>query len=197
MASTVIDVGARRRRSTAVLVLTDLQREHAVAGRRHAVEGADRVAAACGALLVAAREARFPVAHFRRVGRDFYFHPQTAMSDWLDAVRPRPDEMVFEHELPSCYSCEAFARFMAYVREPLIVLAGFGANYTALATAIDAYSRGHHVRLVQDASGCIAGARYTHEGVTDLIGDFAELTDTREALAMIQGERGPETREHG
>jgi nicotinamidase-related amidase len=179
----VIAASSRFRRAVPVLVMTDLQMEHTVEGRPYTVADAEAVVERCGALLDAARAAQIPVAHFRRVEQSPYFNPASALAAWVDVVRPWPSEMVFEHDVPSCYSCEAFTRFFGHVRDPLFYLAGFGANYTGIATAIDAFTRGHDVRFVADASGSYG--RANHDAVCGVIAEFADLVDVGAALSIL------------
>jgi nicotinamidase-related amidase len=183
--SHVIAASTRFRRAVPVLVLTDLQVEHTVAGRHYAVAGAEAVVEGCKRLLGAARAAQLPIAHFRRLQDSPFFNPAGQFVDWLDPFRPWPNrEMVFEHDLPSCYSCEAFTRFFGHVHEPLFFLAGFGANYTGLATAIDAFSRGHRLRFVGEASGSYAAV--PHEAVCGIIAEFADVIDIGTAVAAFE-----------
>ncbi len=105
----VIEAGNRFHRSSPVLILTDLQGEHALSRRRYSVADAGDVMAQCRRVLTSAREAHIPVAHFRRVEHTGFFNPATEIAGWIDDLRPWPGEMVFEHERPSCYSVEAFA----------------------------------------------------------------------------------------
>jgi nicotinamidase-related amidase len=182
----VIAASTRFRRTVPVLLLTDLQVEHAIANRRYSIDNAGLIAAGCRRLLETARSGRFPVAHFRRLHGSAFFNPAGQFADWLEPLRPWPNEMVYEHELPSCYSCEAFSRFFGHVRDATFVLAGFGANYTGLATAIDAFSRGHIVRFVADASGSYGETSHaTHPSVCGLIGQFAEVIDLETALGSL------------
>ena len=179
----VIAASSRFRRAVPVLVMMDLQTEHTVEGRPYSIAAAEAVVERCGALLDGARSAQVPVAHFRRVEQSPFFNPAGALADWVDAVRPWPSEMVFEHDLPSCYSCDAFTRFFAHVRDPLFYLAGFGANYTGIATALDAFTRGHDVRFVADAAGSYG--RAPHDAVYSLIAEFADVVDVEAALAIL------------
>ncbi|HZB38365.1 MAG TPA: isochorismatase family protein [Beijerinckiaceae bacterium] len=180
----VIAASTRFRRVVPVLLLTDLQLEHAIAGRHYSIADAGAVLEGCKRLLTAARAAQLPIAHFRRLQESPFFNPAGQFADWLEPVRPWPNEMVFEHDLPSCYSCEAFTRFFGHVRDPLFFLAGFGANYTGLATAIDAYSRGHRIRFVGEAAGSYGAV--AHDSVCGLIGEFADLIDIPAAFETFE-----------
>lgn len=169
-------------RAAPLLILVNMQREHVVPGRRYRVRDDDTVRMSCLTLLRGAREAGLPVAHFRRVGRGLFFNPGDRFSSWVEDFVPRPSEMVFEHEAPSCFSCEAFERMIAYMHEPSLVLAGFGAEYTGLATSIDAFARGYRVRFVPEASGA---SLVRSDSLTPLIGQFAEPTALGGALALL------------
>ena len=179
----VISASTRFRRVVPVLLLTDLQLEQTGPGRHH-LAGAEAVLARCQKLLAGARAAQLPIAHFRRLQNSPFFNPAGQFSDWLEPVRPWPSEMVFEHALPSCYSCDGFARFFAHVREPLFFLAGFGANYTALATAIDAFSHGHRINFIADAAGSYG--KSSHDAVCGVMSEFADIVDVSEAIAALE-----------
>ena len=184
----IIEAGSRFHRPSPVLVLTDLQPEHEIPGRRYSVADAVEVASQCRRLLTAAREAQLPIAHFRRIEQTGFFNPETPLAGWIDDLRPWPGEMVFEHDRPSCYSVDAFARFIAYVRDPSIIIAGFGANYTILATAIDAFSRGHRVWFVRDATGSYGvGSGLTHAHACGMIAQFAVPLDTAQVIDLASG----------
>jgi nicotinamidase-related amidase len=117
-----------------------------------------------------------------------FFNAATELADWIDDLRPLPGEMVFEHELPSCYSVDAFADFIAYIRDPSLIIAGFGANYTVLATAIDGFSRGHRIWFVREATGSYGlSGGLTHAHTCQLIEQFGAGLDVGQAIHLASG----------
>lgn len=187
----VVQAPRRFRESLPILVLLDLQRQHVFGHGRLLIHNAAAVTAACRCLLEVARENGIPVAHVRRLAAAPVFNPESPLTSWLDECRPTAHEMVYEHIAPSCYSVQCFSRFFEHIEDPLIVLAGFSANFTGLATVIDGFSRGHRLRFVPDASGSYDGEHgVQHDVICNLIGQFAELTELQPTLDML-------TRRHG
>lgn len=136
-----------------LLLCMNLQREHLAAGRRHSMVGTDDVLTACSAIIDGWRARRWPVAHLKRIARAVWFDPQSSMSDWLDAFRPRPGELVFDHPLPSAYSSARFSSYMSEIGSALrIITIGFSLDGSILATAIDGFHRGHNLRVAGDAT---------------------------------------------
>lgn len=171
-----------------LLVLIDLQAEHLSPGRPFAVADGEAVLAACGQLLAAARAARLPVAHFRRIERSVFFNRASSHSAFIDGFAPRPGEMLFEHSSASCYSAPDFRRFCEHAGEPFLVLAGFGANYVALATAVDAHTHGHKLWLVSDGLGTY-GPGQSMPGLAPVLAQFGELK-TAETVTRSFAELG-------
>jgi nicotinamidase-related amidase len=159
-----------------ILVLIDLQAEHLASDRPFCVHEASEVLATCRRLVDGARAARLPIAHFRRIERSAFFNRATQLSAFVDGFTPRPGEMVFEHEGPSCYTAADFRRFCEHAGEPFLVLAGFGANYAALATAIDAHTHGHKLWLVADGLGTY-GSNQSMPSLGPILAQFGELVD--------------------
>jgi nicotinamidase-related amidase len=185
----VISAAHRFREPRPVLVLFDLQKLHLGGSRPYAVKDASSVMEGCKRLLTAARRFGIPIAHTKRVEADACFNPESPLTSWVEECRPTPYEMIYEHTAPSAYSVETFSRFFDHVQSPLIVLAGFGANYTGLATAIDGFSRGHQVWFVNDASGSYDGnASISHAPVCSIISQFAEVTDLETVLSAFEGQ---------
>jgi nicotinamidase-related amidase len=135
-----------------LLVCMDLQKEHLAPGRRHMMVGTADVLTACSAIIDGWRARLWPVVHLKRIARAAWFNPASAMTDWLDAYRPHPGEIVFEHPLPSAYSSSRFASYMAEIGNATrTVVIGFSLDESVLATVIDGYHRGHSLRVTGDA----------------------------------------------
>lgn len=187
--SNVIPAASRFREPVPVLVLLDLQRQHMAGDQRLQIPDAAPVASACRSLLDAARQAGVPVAHARRVEAAPVFNPASELTGWLDECRPLPHEMIYEHALPSCYAADGFARFFDYVEDPFLVLAGFGTNYTGLATAIDGFARGHRIWFVPEACGSYDGGfGISRDATCRLLAQFAEARSLGSVLSAFRGE---------
>jgi nicotinamidase-related amidase len=94
--------------------------------------------------------------------------------------------MVFERNRPSCFASSAFAEVMANVRGSL-VLAGFTGEGACLATAVEAFNRGHRVTFLSDASTSRAldeiAAADVHRTVSRIIASYGEAMHTRAWIA--------------
>jgi nicotinamidase-related amidase len=135
-----------------LLLCMNLQKEHLAPGRRHMMAGTDDVLTACAAILEGWRARLWPIVHLKRIAHAAWFNPASALTDWIDAYRPRPGELTFEHPLPSAYSSARFAAYMAEIGSATrIVVIGFSLDESILATVIDGYHRGHNLRITGDA----------------------------------------------
>ena len=108
--------------------------------------------------------------YLRRIARPSWFDPQRDQGNWIDGFRPRPGELTFEHALPSAFSSGRFAEYIRNVRPSPNFLMGCSLDQTILATAIDAYHRGHQFHVVDDAVLCApcakaAGAPAPHHDI--------------------------------
>ena len=103
-------------------------------------------------------------------------------SNWIPGFEPLTSEMVFERSKPSCYANREFAHAMTEGGGHF-VLAGFSGEAGCLATAVDAFHRGHRVTYLADASASLGldqiAAPTVHETVTQLIGLYGDVTTTR------------------
>jgi nicotinamidase-related amidase len=189
-------------------VLVDLQQEYVAAPRRMAVPDASAALTQCSRLLAHAREMGFPVAFMKRVTHTPFFNAATRFSQWIDGFSPLPTEMVFERELPSCYSSDEFASVMNEGGGVNFVLAGFAGESACLSTVIDAYHRGHRVTFLADASASHAVETVTasnvHSLLSKVLGLYATVATTAawvEATTQwpICGDlgRGPQSHEAG
>ena len=135
-----------------LLLCMNLQKEHMAPGRRHMMAGTDNVLTACAAIMEGWRARLWPVVHLKRIAHAAWFNPASSMTDWIDAYRPRPGEIAFEHPLPSAYSSARFAAYMSEIGVATrIVIVGFSLDESILATVIDGFHRGHSLRVAGDA----------------------------------------------
>jgi nicotinamidase-related amidase len=169
--------------------MIDLQQEYVSAPRLLAVPGAEQALANCVAALAHARAIGIPIAFTRQVRAAPFFNKATRFSHWIDGVGPSPTDMVFERDRPSCYASERFSEMMELAGNGNLVIAGFAGETACLATAIDAYHRGHRVTFLSDASAShgLGGieASDIHRSVTALIGLYANVATTREWIAEL------------
>jgi nicotinamidase-related amidase len=170
-----------------LLLCMNLQKEHLAPGRRHMMVGTDDVLTACGAIMEGWRARLWPIVHLKRIARAAWFNPASAMTDWIDAYRPRPGELVFEHPLPSAYSSARFAAYMAEIGSATrVVMIGFSLDESILATVIDGFHRGHGLRVAGDAT---AGRQLDYcdlktyrRMLFGMIADYAVLEPLSDAL---------------
>jgi nicotinamidase-related amidase len=168
------------------LVLLDLQREYIAAPRLHASPTAEAAIENCRRALAHAREMGFPVAFLRMAGRSPFFNPMPSYSHWIPGFEPLTSEMVFERSMPSCYANREFGHVMTESGGHF-VLAGFSGEAGCLATAIEAFHRGHGVTWLADASASLGlnriPAASVHETVAELIGLYGEVATTQEWIS--------------
>jgi nicotinamidase-related amidase len=110
-----------------------------------------------------------------------FFNPALSYSNWIAGFEPLTSEMVFERSKPSCYANREFAHAMTEGGGHF-VLAGFAGEAGCLATAVEAFHRGHRVTYLSDASAShglnqIAAAS-VHKTVVELIGLYGDVTTT-------------------
>jgi nicotinamidase-related amidase len=124
----------------------------------------------------------FPVAFVRRSRYAGAFNTAAAMTRWIERFEPHGSEMVFEREKPSCFASPLFADVMATSGGP-IVLAGFSGEDACLASALDAFHRGHDFTFLSDASASrtVGGtaAEQVHALLTQVIRLYGAVTDTQ------------------
>jgi nicotinamidase-related amidase len=169
--------------SLPTLVLVDLQQEYVAAPRALAIPDAQPALANCRAALAHARIMGFPVAFVRWITHSPFFNSATRFSHWIDGFEPTRTELVFERSQLSCYASAHFADVVGAD----MVLAGFAGEAACLATAVDAFHRGHRLRFLKDASAShgLNGIAPTevHRVVAAVIGVFAEVDETSEWIS--------------
>jgi len=185
--SSVIDLRAYVNPSVIpTLVLVDLQREYIASPRVLAIPDAKGALANCRAALAHARAMGFPVAFVRWINRSSLFNAATPFSRWIEGFEPHGVDMIFERNRPSCYASADFAEVMSSGGGNF-VLAGFAGEAACLATAIEAFHRGHEVTYLADASASHAlnddGAGDVHRVVSSIVGLYGTVVATKTWIA--------------
>lgn len=164
------------------LVLLDLQQEYIAAPRLYSIPKAEAALENCRIALAHSRRLGFPVAFLRMVGRSPFFNPVLSYSRWIPGFEPLTSEMVFERSMPSCYANREFGHAMTEGGGHF-VLAGFSGEAGCLATAVEAFHRGHSVTYLADASASLGlnqiPSASVHETVVELIGLYGEVMTTQ------------------
>jgi nicotinamidase-related amidase len=168
--------------SIPTLVLLDLQQDDSASPGLFSIPQARVALDNCRLVLARSRQMGLPVAFLRMSGRVPSFNPALSCSSWIAGFEPLTSEMVFERSKPSCYANREFAHAMTEAGGHF-ALAGFSGEAGCLATAVEAFHRGHRVTFLADASASLGvnqiGATEVHETVTQLIGLYGEVTTTR------------------
>jgi nicotinamidase-related amidase len=168
------------------LVLVDLQQEYVAAPRVLALEETRSALANCRAALAHARAMGMPVAFVRWIDRTPLFNKASRFSRWIEGFQPHGVDMIFERNKPSCYASADFAEVMSDGGGSF-VLAGFAGEAACLATAIDAFHRGHAVTYLADASASHAlndaSADDVHRVVANIAGLYGEVLTTNGWIA--------------
>jgi len=176
-----------------IVVFVDLQREYIADGRAHALSRREPWWSNCLRLLDFAREQGYPVAHFRQIRREPFFNAATPFADWIEEFRPRPHEMVFERDKPSCYSNESFGALLDSFSDPSYLLVGLTGEAGCLSTMMESHHRGHRATLVADASDSRALGVYdetvVHDVVAEIAATFGDVTLTSHAISRLAGRK--------
>jgi len=169
-----------------LVVFVDMQQEYLAKPRLLAISEIDGALDNCRKVLDHSRRIGLPVAFVRMFGESVFFNRATPFVRWIEGFEPTRNEMVFERESPSCYSCERFTALVNQSRGG-IVLAGFAGESACLSTLIDASHRNHKVTYLCDASASHAlGAMPSddvHRAVSTIAGVYAEVHETGEWIA--------------
>jgi nicotinamidase-related amidase len=164
------------------LVLVDLQQEYVAAPRVLALEETKGALANCRAALAHARAMGIPVAFARWIDCTPLFNKATRFSRWIEGFEPHGVDMIFERNRPSCYASADFTEVMG-AGGGSFVLAGFAGEAACLATAIDAFHRGHSVTFLTDASASHAldeiTANDVHRVVSSVAGLYGDVLTTQ------------------
>jgi nicotinamidase-related amidase len=179
-----------RRQATPIIALIDLQREFVSDGRAQYLEHAEGAVSNCAHLLHRARELRLPIGHFRQIQNGHFFNRASEFSHWIDIVKPRPNEYIYERSQPSCFSNQPFVDLMRNIEWPEVILVGLGAERSCLSTAIDGFHRGCQITYIDDCSASAAVINdsefETHSAVRDLISIYGEVTTIGHILRRLE-----------
>jgi nicotinamidase-related amidase len=191
------------------VVLVDLQQEYVAAPRRMAVPDASAALTIhCEKRVAALKKGVWVTRFMKATGKPMARACASRRLHCVEGFSPLPTEMVFERELPSCYSNEDFANVMNEGAGVNIVLAGFAGESACLSTVIDAYHRGHRLTFLSDASASHAVETVTASNVHSLLSKVLGLYATVAMTAAwidatsqwpICGDlgRGPQSHEAG
>ena len=105
-----------------------MQQEYLAKPRLLAISEIDRALNNCRRVLAHSRAIGLPVAFIRMLNESAFFNRATPFVRWIDGFEPYRNEMVFERNSPSCYSCEPFAALLNQCRGGF-VLAGFAGDW--------------------------------------------------------------------
>jgi len=141
-----------------------MQQEYLAEPRLLAISGIDRALDNCRRVLDYARKVGPPVAFVRTVGEAGVFNPATPCARSIEGFEPCRNEMMFERNSPSCYSCELF---------------------TAMVN--DAFHRDHKVTCLCEASAGGAldemPAHKADRAVSKISGLYGEVYETIDWIA--------------
>jgi nicotinamidase-related amidase len=158
-----------------------MQQEYLAKPRLLAISEIDRALDNCRKVLDHSRRVGLPVAFMRLVNESAFFNRATPFVRWIEGFEPYRNEMVFERNSPSCYSCEPFTALVNQSRGG-IVLAGFAGESACLSTLVDAFHRNHKVTYLCDASASHAlddvSADDIHRAVSKISGLYGEVYET-------------------
>ncbi len=169
-----------------IVVFVDLQQEYLAQPRLLAISEIDRALDNCRKALDHSRRIGLPVAFMRMLNESAFFNRAAPFSRWIEGFEPYRNEMVFERDNPSCYSCEPFTALVNQSRGG-IVLAGFAGESACLSTLIDAFHRNHKAGYLSDASASHAldemAADEIHRAVSKISGIYGEVYETADWIA--------------
>ena len=146
----VVDLRAfSRAAKLPTLVLVDLQEEYLAPSRALGLPDVPDALANCRLALAHARPMGMPVAYTRWAGARFLVRGGALRP--IEGFEPHGPDSIFERKQPSCYASQHFAEVITN-NSGNFIMAGFAGEAACLATAIDAFHRGHHVTYLSDAS---------------------------------------------
>jgi nicotinamidase-related amidase len=99
--------------------------------------------------------------------------------------------MVFERDMPSCYSAEGFVSILDNIDSPCLVLAGLTGHGACLATVLDGFHRKHQITFVHDASSTPGlgklSAPESHAYLAEVMTCYAEVASTEHIIERLSG----------
>jgi len=180
-----------RHEGAPLICFLDLQIEYVAEGRALALEERTPWTENCRRLLAFARAERMSIAHFRQLWRGTLLNPATPFAGWIEEFRPRPSEMVFERDMPSCYAADGFVSVLDNIDSPRLVLAGLTGHGACLATVLDGFHRKHQITFVHDASATPQlgklSAPESHAYLAEVMTCYAEVMSTQQIIQQLSG----------
>ena len=140
----------------------------------------------CRAALRRARAAGLPVAFSRLLPVMYADEAMGPATRWIDGFVPTRADMIFDRDKPSCYASAEFAD-VVNLGSRRFALAGFSGESSCLATAIDAFHRGHKFTFLFDASASRPFGRLdaedAHLAAVELIAQYGAVQTTADWIA--------------
>lgn len=174
------------------LVLIDLQQDYLAQARALDTLDAPPALANCRLALAHARMMDMPVAYTRLIGA------RRRCSGPIEGFEPHGPDSIFERKQPSCYASPHFAEVIAS-NGGSFIMAGFAGETACLATAIEAFHRGHRVTYLSDASASRGFADTpsiaVHDFVRRLIGQWGTEMKTESWIRTTSRVGGRKTQQ--
>src|SRR5262249_47925182 len=123
--------------------------------------------------------------------RGTLLNPATSFAGWIDEFRPRPSEMVFERDMPSCYAADGFVSILDNIDSPCLILAGLAGHCACLATVLDGFHRKHQITFVHDAWSSPGLGKFSapesHAYLDEVMTCYAEVVSTDHIIERLIG----------
>ncbi len=179
----------RKARGVPITAFVDLQVEYVANGRAYCVKETEEILENCKLVLDYCRHEGLPIAHFRQLKSSAFFNKASDFSGWIDGFQPKPNEMVFERRLPSCYSNADYQNLLATIDNPTTIFLGFSGEASFVSTAVYAHHQSHDVIFVSNASatrllGDLA-EQDAHKAVFDLISLYGDTASTEDVMSYL------------
>jgi len=183
----VVDLNAFTRAARLpTLVLVDLQQDYLAPSRALDIPEAPDALANCRLALAHARAMDMPVAYTHWADASS-FGGRRRNAGPIEGFEPHGPDSVFGRKQPSCYASPHFAEVIAN-NGGNFIMAGFAGEAACLATAIEAFHRGHRVTYLADASASYGFADMpsvtVHDVVCRLIGQWGTVMNTQSWIRM-------------
>ncbi len=172
----------KEQRAASTLVLVDMHADpSALEGEPCSAELLEAIGN-CRTALRHARALGLPVAFTRQLNLPKTLWATPNCPHWIKGFEPTRVDMVFDRQMPSCYSSMEFAE-MADRMEGSYVIAGLFGEGACLSTAIDAFHRDHRITFLADASVSRArrdvSALTMHKAVSGIMSLYAQVGGTQ------------------
>ena len=179
------------------LVLVDLQQDYLAPARALDIPDAPDALVNCRLALAHARAMDMPVAYTRWAGVHL-FGAQRRNARPIEGFEPHGPDPIFERKQPSCYASPHFAEVIAN-NGGSFIMAGFAGEAACMATAIEAFHRGHRFTYLSDASASCGFADIpstaVHDFVRRLIGQWGGVMKTKSWIKTTSRVGGRKTQQ--